>query len=145
METRQNLWSLMSTKRLDHTKKGTSQDKYLSGCSFDFLCGHTFSIFIVNAGPQLSEWSYKIINMTVVKWTIPANMVACTYSQDNASSHRQFRTSSLQEGFRLLYPDTPWFKHWRVKSSAWNVKEMYSPTFLIHSSPCLGYMKGLKR
>ena len=110
-----------------------------------FLSCHTYSIINVNLGPQISEQSNKIINMNVGKWTTPANMIPFTYSEDNASSHKQFSTSSLQEGFKFLYPDTPWFKQRRVKFSLCNVKVMYSPTFLIHSSPCLGYMKGLRK
>ena len=112
----------MSSKWLDHKKKDLPKiNTFLVG-DLIFLSGHTFSTFNVNRGPQLSEQSNKIINMTLVKWTIPENMVASTYSEDNASSHRQFRTSSLQEGFKFLYPHTPWFKQWKVKSSVCNLK-----------------------
>lgn len=84
--------------------------------------------------------------MTVVKWTTSAHMVACTYSDDNASSHREFSTSSLWEGLKFLYPDSPWLKHSRMNSFACNVESViYLLSFLIHASPCLGYFKGLKK
>lgn len=36
------------------------------------------------------------------------NVIDTTHSVERVSSQRKFRTRSLQEGLKLLYPDIPW-------------------------------------